>query len=73
MKKRAGATLKRATKLAQQINDSLSASASSATGVETARYIAALLEKNGFTVERGVAGMPSAWVGALEHGQGGRL
>ena len=29
---------------------------------ETSRYLTSLLEKQGFTVERGVAGMPTAWV-----------
>ncbi len=29
---------------------------------ETSRYLTAILEKNGFTVERGVAGVPTAWV-----------
>jgi aminobenzoyl-glutamate utilization protein B len=29
---------------------------------ETSRYLTGILERNGFTVERGVAGMPTAWV-----------
>ncbi|MEO8360809.1 MAG: amidohydrolase [Vicinamibacteria bacterium] len=29
--------------------------------VETSKYLTALLEKNGFTVERGVSGIPTAW------------
>lgn len=29
---------------------------------ETTRYLTNLLEKNGFTIERGVAGMPTAWI-----------
>jgi aminobenzoyl-glutamate utilization protein B len=29
--------------------------------VETSKYLTGVLEKNGFTVERGVAGMPTAW------------
>ncbi|MEZ4416647.1 MAG: amidohydrolase [Gemmatimonadota bacterium] len=29
---------------------------------ETSRYLTGILEENGFTVERGVAGMPTAWV-----------
>ena len=29
---------------------------------ETSRYLTAILEKNGFKVERGVAGIPTAWV-----------
>jgi aminobenzoyl-glutamate utilization protein B len=30
--------------------------------VETSKYLTGILERNGFTVERGVAGMPTAWV-----------
>src|SRR6476620_5289019 len=29
---------------------------------ETSKYLSGILERNGFTVERGVAGMPTAWV-----------
>jgi aminobenzoyl-glutamate utilization protein B len=29
---------------------------------ETSRYLSGILEKNGFTVQRGVAGIPTAWV-----------
>ena len=29
---------------------------------ETSKYLTHLLEQNGFSVERGVAGMPTAWV-----------
>ena len=29
---------------------------------ETSRYITGILEKNGFQVQRGVAGIPTAWV-----------
>jgi aminobenzoyl-glutamate utilization protein B len=30
--------------------------------VETSKYLTALLEKNGFKIERGYAGIPTAWV-----------
>lgn len=30
--------------------------------VETSRYLAGILERNGFALERGVAGIPTAWV-----------
>jgi aminobenzoyl-glutamate utilization protein B len=30
--------------------------------VETSKYLTQILEQNGFTVERGVAGIPTAWV-----------
>ena len=36
---------------------------------ETARYLTGILEKNGFTVERGVAGIPTAWVAAYGSGK----
>src|SRR5580765_7042051 len=29
---------------------------------ETSKYLTGILEQNGFTVERGVAGIPTAWV-----------
>jgi aminobenzoyl-glutamate utilization protein B len=29
---------------------------------ETSKYLTGILEQNGFTIERGVAGMPTAWV-----------
>src|SRR5436190_19806730 len=29
---------------------------------ETSKYLSGILEKNGFTVTRGVAGIPTAWV-----------
>ncbi len=38
--------------------------------IETSRYLSGLLEKNGFTVERGVAGMPTAWVARWSSGTG---
>jgi aminobenzoyl-glutamate utilization protein B len=72
MKKRAVADVETRAKLAQQINDSLfSFSELGYQEFETARYLTALLEKNGFTIERGVAGMPSAWVARWTHGEGG--
>ena len=37
--------------------------------VETSRYLTALLEKNGFHVERGVAGIPTAWVASFGSGK----
>lgn len=39
--------------------------------VETSRYLTDLLEKNGFTVTRGVSGMPTAWVATWTQGAGG--
>jgi aminobenzoyl-glutamate utilization protein B len=36
---------------------------------ETSAYVTGLLEKNGFKVERGVAGMPTAWVASYGSGK----
>ena len=30
--------------------------------IETSAYVTGILEENGFTIERGVAGMPTAWI-----------
>src|SRR5438105_4775446 len=50
-------------KLAQVMNDTAFSFGELAyQEFETSKYLTGLLEKNGFTVERGVAGMPTAWV-----------
>ena len=36
---------------------------------ETSRYLTSMLEKNGFRVERGVAGIPTAWVATYGSGK----
>lgn len=36
---------------------------------ETSKYLTGILEKNGFQVERGVAGMPTAWVATWGSGK----
>jgi aminobenzoyl-glutamate utilization protein B len=36
---------------------------------ETSNYVTGILEKNGFKVERGVAGMPTAWVASYGSGK----
>jgi len=38
---------------------------------ETSKYLSALLEKNGFTVERGIAGIPTAYMATWSNGTGG--
>lgn len=51
------------TKLAQVITDQVfSYGELGYQEVETSKYLTALLEKNGFKVERGISGMPTAWV-----------
>src|SRR5690242_366912 len=37
--------------------------------VETSRYLAGILERSGFTLERGVAGIPTAWVARWGNGR----
>ena len=49
-------------KLTQEIVDSLfSFSELGFQEFETQRYLTGILEENGFTVEHGVSGIPSAW------------
>src|SRR5215813_15169322 len=50
-------------KLAQVINDTVFSFGELAyQEFETSKYLTTLLESNGFTVERGIAGIPTAWV-----------
>ena len=50
-------------KLAQVINDTVFSFGELAyQEFETSKYLTGVLEKNGFTVERGIAGIPTAWV-----------
>lgn len=37
--------------------------------IETSKYLTGILEKNGFRVERGVAGIPTAWVASWGEGK----
>jgi len=55
--------VERRRKLAQVINDTVFSFGELAyQEFETSKYLSGLLEKNGFSVERGVAGIPTAWV-----------
>jgi aminobenzoyl-glutamate utilization protein B len=38
---------------------------------ETSKYLTGLLEKNGFTIERGIAGIPTAYMASWSNGSGG--
>jgi aminobenzoyl-glutamate utilization protein B len=59
-------------KLVQQIIDSVfSFGELGMQEVETSRYLTGVLEKNGFKVTRGVAGMPTAWTATWTNGTGG--
>lgn len=57
-------------KLGQEINDMLFSFAELGfQEVETARYLTALLEKEGFTIQRGIADMPTAWIATWGSGK----
>jgi aminobenzoyl-glutamate utilization protein B len=57
--------------LGQQINDMLFSFAELGfQEFETQTYLTGLLEKNGFKIERGVAGMPSSWIARWSNGSG---
>ena len=63
LKGRAVAGVESRAKLAQEVNDMIfSFSELGFQEVETSRYLTDLLEKNGFTVERGTSGLPTGWV-----------
>lgn len=72
LKKSAVAGVDARAKLAQEINDSVfSFGELGFHEVETSRYLTQLLEEKGFTVERGVAGLPTGWVARWTNGTGG--
>jgi aminobenzoyl-glutamate utilization protein B len=72
LKGRAVAGVEQRAKLAQEINDSIFSFAELGfQEVETSRYLTELLEKQGFTVGRGVSGLPTGWVARWTHGTGG--
>jgi len=72
LKTRAEAGVEARAKLAQQMNDSIFSFGELAfQEVETSNYVTGVLEKNGFTVVRGVAGLPTGWTATWTHGQGG--
>ncbi len=56
--------------LGQQINDMLfSYSELGFQEYETFNYLTTLLEKNGFTIQKGVAGVPTAWIATWGSGK----
>ena len=59
-------------KLSQVINDQLFSFAELGFHEsETERYLTALLEKEGFAIERNIAGLPTGWTARWTHGSGG--
>lgn len=72
LKGRAEAGVEARAKLAQQMNDSIFSFGELAfQEVETSKYVTDVLEKNGFTIQRGVAGLPTGWTATWTHGSGG--
>jgi aminobenzoyl-glutamate utilization protein B len=63
LKKEAAAKVDARAKLAQEMVDSVfSFGELGFQEFETSRYLTAILEKNGFKVERGISNIPTAWV-----------
>jgi aminobenzoyl-glutamate utilization protein B len=63
-------TLDGMTKMGQEMVDSVfSFSELAHQEFETSRYLTDILERSGFTVRRGVAGMPTAWVATWGSGR----
>ena len=70
LKAEAAARVEDMAKLTQEIVDSLFSFAELGfQEFETQRYLTDILESNGFTVEQGVSGMPSAWWATWGSGQ----
>ena len=69
-KKEAAADVDSMRELSQQMNDMVfSFGELGFQEFETSKYLTGILEKNGFTVERGVAGIPTAWVATWGSGK----
>ena len=72
LKTQAAAGVDARAKLAQEINDSVfSFSELAFHEFETSRYLTSVLEREGFQVQRGVAGLPTGWVARWTNGAGG--
>jgi len=72
LKARAMAGVEARAKLSQVMNDQIfSFGELGFQEIETSKYITGVLEENGFTVVRGVSGIPTAWTATWTHGKGG--
>jgi aminobenzoyl-glutamate utilization protein B len=72
LKAKAVEGVQKRAKLAQVINDKIfSFGELGFQEFETSKYLSDLLEKEGFTVKRGVAGLPTGWTATWTHGSGG--
>ncbi|MFZ9981618.1 MAG: amidohydrolase, partial [Cyclobacteriaceae bacterium] len=71
LKTEAAAEVEKLSVLGQQINDMLFSFAELGFQEhETFNYLTSLLEKYGFKIERGVAGVPTAWIARWSNGSG---
>ena len=69
-KQEAAASIDALSQLAQQMVDSVfSFSEIGFQEVETQRYLTGILEREGFTIQRGVAGIPTAWTARFGSGK----
>ena len=69
-KAEAAAEVERSAKLAQEIVDSVfSFGELGFQETETSRYLKEILVRNGFTVEEGIAGVPTAWMASWGSGK----
>lgn len=72
LKAQAVAGVEGRAKLAQVMNDKIfSFGELGFQETETSAYITKVLEENGFTIQRGVSGIPTAWTATWTHGTGG--
>lgn len=70
LKAEAAVEVEKNAALGQQINDMLfSFSELGFQEVETFTYLTNLLEKNGFKIEKGIAGVPTAWIATWGNGK----
>jgi aminobenzoyl-glutamate utilization protein B len=69
-KREAVAEIDKSQKLIQEMVDSIFSFAELGfQEYETSKYVTGILEKNGFKVDRGVANIPTAWVGSYGSGK----
>ena len=70
LKREAVSEVDKLQKLTQEMVDSIFSFAELGfQEYETSKYVTAILEKNGFRIERGVAGIPTAWVATYGSGK----
>lgn len=61
---------KRAVQVQQMVDQIFSFAELGFQEFETSKYLVNMLRKEGFTVEEGVAGIPTAWVATFKQGSG---